>query len=101
VRKLLAAALALAILYLAFVATVFAAMHRPPEAFAGFMSHLPLPVMMAIPFERLWNRARAGSLAIGSPAPDFELPTPDRSAMVRLSELRAGRPAVLVFGSFT
>lgn len=100
-KKLVAAALVLLALYGAFVAAVFAAMHRPPERFAAFMSWLPLPAMMAIPFEPLWNRARGGDLRAGDPAPDFELPTPDGTQRVRLSEVRAGRPAVLVFGSFT
>lgn len=93
--------LVLLVVYGGFVAAVYAAMNRSPEAFAGFMAPLPMWVMMIVPFEPLWNRARGGSLDVGEPAPDFELPTPDGKQRIRLSEHRAGRPAVLVFGSFT
>ena len=39
--------------------------------------------------------------AVGEPAPDFELPTPDGKSRIRRSAFHAGRPLVLVFGSFT
>jgi peroxiredoxin len=34
-------------------------------------------------------------------APDFSLPTADRTRIVRLSSFRGDRPVVLVFGSYT
>ena len=37
----------------------------------------------------------------GDAAPDFELPSLDGERTVRLSELAADRPVVLVFGSYT
>lgn len=37
----------------------------------------------------------------GQPAPDFTLRTPDGKETVRLSEYRANKPTVLVFGNFT
>src|SRR5690606_8371059 len=80
---------------------LFWAMSQPPDAFGRIMSHVPMPLMAALPFKPLWNVARAGELEIGDAAPDFELPTYDKSAMVKLSELRGVRPVVLVFGSYT
>ena len=56
---------------------------------------------MVLPFEPMWTRARAGTLEVGEQAPDFTLPTVDRSQQVTLSEHRGERPVVLVFGSFT
>ena len=38
---------------------------------------------------------------VGDPAPDFTLPTADGQSEITLSEYAAGRPTVLVFGSFT
>ena len=38
---------------------------------------------------------------LGAPAPDFTLQTHDRKGVVNLSKQRDGRPAVLIFGSFT
>jgi peroxiredoxin len=45
--------------------------------------------------------ARAGNLAVGDAAPDFELPTLDRSRTVRLSSEYRLKPVVLIFGSYT
>ena len=88
-------------LYAAFVGWIYWMMTRPPMEFAGVMAKLPMPAMMAFPFETMWTRARAGSLTIGSPAPDFELSTVDKSQKVKLSTFRGVRPVVLVFGSYT
>jgi hypothetical protein len=57
--------------------------------------------MMILPFRPLWMSARAGHLAVGDTAPDFALPTADRSRTVRLSEEWRDRPVVLIFGSYT
>jgi hypothetical protein len=50
-------------------------------------------------------RGELGSLEpgpkLGEPAPDFTLKTHDGHDLVRLSEHRAGKPLVLIFGSFT
>jgi peroxiredoxin len=54
-----------------------------------------------VPFEPLWNFARGGNLKHGDEAPDFNLPTQDKSRQVRLSSFRGKRPVVLVFGSYT
>lgn len=62
---------------------------------------MPMPLMMALPFETLWTRARGGNVQVGDTAPDFALPTLDHSATVRLSSFRGARPVVLVFGSYT
>lgn len=61
----------------------------------------------APPNERVpnWEHTRALMLrqapAVGDPAPDFTLTTCDGSQSLRLSEFRAGRPVVLIFGSWT
>jgi len=54
-----------------------------------------------LPFEPLWNRARAGGVRVGDTAPDFRLPTLDHKDMVQLASFRGVRPVVLVFGSYT
>ncbi|HEX6504484.1 MAG TPA: hypothetical protein VF011_14685 [Terriglobales bacterium] len=83
-------------------ATVYAAMRRPPEQFGRFMMHVPGPVaFLALPFETMWMRARAGSLQVGDPAPDFSLMKLDKSGQIQLSALLAKQPVVLVFGSYT
>jgi hypothetical protein len=78
-------------------------MRQPPEHFARVMAKIPGPVPFLIfPFETLWMRARAGTLHVGSPAPDFELTKLDKTDQVQLSSLTAqNRPVVLVFGSYT
>ena len=40
-------------------------------------------------------------LSLGDAAPDFALPTTDRSRLVKLSEEWRERPVVLIFGSYT
>jgi len=47
-------------------------------------------------------QARAGSLHVGDPAPDFVLAKLDKTERVQLSALTAiGKPVVLIFGSYT
>ena len=61
------------------------------------MSKLPGPVpFLLFPFETMWLRARAGSLQIGDPAPDFSLLKVDKSATIQLSALNKLQPVVLV-----
>lgn len=80
---------------------LFRAMCLPPDRFAAIMKHVPLPFMMVLPFETLWNRARGGSVGVGDVAPDFDLETSDRKGRVKLSTYRGDKPVVLVFGSYT
>ena len=87
--------------WVGFIGLVYAEMSGPPERFGMFMSRLPMPFYFVLPFETLWSRARAGSVNVGDTAPDFELPTLDKSARVRLSSFRGSKPVVLVFGSYT
>ena len=87
--------------YALYTVGFFIVMRQAPEKFASVIAGLPMPIMMTIPFERLWTIARAGALQIGSPAPDFHLETYDRHDRVRLSERLASKPVVLVFGSYT
>jgi hypothetical protein len=99
-RILLRVVLGLALVWVAFVVVVYGWMTKPPEEFAARIARLPLPAMMAFPFETMWLKARAGALRPGDVAPDFDLQTVDRTSRVRLSGYR-GRPVVLVFGSYT
>ena len=82
---------------------IYATMRQPPETFGRVMARVPGPVaFLVFPFETLWTRARAGTLQVGSPAPDFALTKLDKSSQIQLSTLTAqGRPVVLVFGSYT
>jgi len=92
---------AILVLWVGFVAFIWRAMHRPPEAFARVMSHLPWQVFLILPFETLWTRARAGSLAVGDAVPDFSLAKLDKTGSLRLSELNRTQPVVMIFGSYT
>jgi hypothetical protein len=92
---------ALALVWLLFTGFIFWAMHQPPERFGRIMKRVPLPAMMAVPFETLWNRARAGRLRPGDTAPEFRLATAGRSSTVQLADFRGSRPVILVFGSYT
>jgi hypothetical protein len=48
-----------------------------------------------------YDQRREGSLAVGDAAPDVVLTALDGNARVRLHERLGGRPAVLIFGSYT
>lgn len=100
-RIIVVAGLVLVTAELALSAGLYWAMRQPPDVFGHFMARLPMPMMMVLPFEPLWSRARAGRVNPGDPAPDFRLPTLDHQATVRLSSFRGDRPVVLVFGSYT
>ncbi len=101
-RLLLGFLVALIVAYLAFGTLIWHAMHQPPEAFARVMAKMPGPVVFLLfPFETLWTHARAGTLNIGDPAPDFSLLKVDHSGSVQLSALNRQQPVVLVFGSYT
>ncbi len=102
-RRLVAAFAMLALLWVAACGALYAVMRQSPENFARVMARVPGPVaFLVLPFETLWMRARAGSLQVGDPAPDFSLAKLDKSAQVRLSALTAqGQPVVLIFGSYT
>jgi hypothetical protein len=86
--------------YIVFLAAMFVVMKQPPQRFGQIMRHFPMPAMMVLPFEPMWNVARGGTLQVGDTAPDFTLPRTDHSRDERLSAYR-GRPVVLVFGSYT
>jgi hypothetical protein len=78
------------------------AMHQSPEVFGGVMARMPMPAFFVLPFETLWNRARAGHLNPGDPAPDFALKQlQGTEAPVEMAGLWQDRPVVLVFGSYT
>jgi hypothetical protein len=77
------------------------AMHKSPEQFGRFMSHMPGIIFLFAPFETFWTHARAGNLKLGDAAPDFTLPTLDKTSQVTLESFRNKKPVVLVFGSYT
>lgn len=98
---LLVCAATLFVFWLGFVAYIDWAMHQPPEVFGSVMKRLPMPAYFLFPFETMWTHARAGHLAVGSTAPDFDLETYDKSGRMQLSSFRGKQPVVLVFGSYT
>ena len=87
--------------YVVFLAGMFVVMCQPPARFGQIMAHVPMPVMVIVPFEPMWNLARGGETRVGEMAPDFALPTVDRKSQVNLASFRGKRPVVLVFGSYT
>ena len=94
--------LVLAVVYVACGGFIWWSMRQPPEKFGRVMSKMPGPVpFLLFPFETLWTHARAGTLNVGDPAPDFSLMKLDKSGLVHLSELNQRQPVVLVFGSYT
>jgi hypothetical protein len=89
------------VLWVGFVSFMWRIMHRSPEAFGRVMMHMPWEVFLVVPFETLWTQARAGTVHVGDPAPDFSLTKLDKSGTVRLSELNKAQPVVMIFGSYT
>jgi hypothetical protein len=65
----------------------------------GFYGYFALVKAGILKYNR-YDRRERGSLKVGSPAPDLALTRYDGTP-VRLSELWAARPVVLVFGSCT
>ena len=65
------------------------------------MSHLPWEVFLILPFETMWNGARAGTVHVGDAAPDFSLTKLDKSGTVTLSNLNRTQAVVMIFGSYT
>ncbi len=100
-KIVLAALLTCVVAYAAIAAVLYAAMSQTPERFGAFMSHVPGPAMMVLPFRPLWMSARAGTLHVGDAAPDFTLPPLHGEGAVTLSQEYRTRPVVLVFGSYT
>ena len=88
-------------LYGVFLAGMFVVLCQPPQRFGRIMRHFPMPAMMIVPFEPMWNIARGGATRVGAMAPGFVLETVDRKTEVRLASFRGDRPVVLVFGSYT
>ncbi len=87
--------------YTAFVFGMFVVMCQSQRRFGQIMRHFPMPLMAILPFVPVWNIARRGTTRVGEMAPDFSLPTIDRSFEVTLSSFRGKQPVVLVFGSYT
>jgi hypothetical protein len=103
IKAILATLCVIATLWVIASISIYRVMRRPPEEFGRVMAKIPQPTaFFVLPFETLWLRARAGTLAVGDRAPDFTLTMLDKTASVQLSSLNAqGKPVVLVFGSYT
>jgi hypothetical protein len=101
VRLLVRIGVAVVLVHALLSAALFTAMRKPPMQFASVMSKLPMVSMLVLPFESLWNIARAGDLKVGDLAPDFRLQTYDKSTWVQLSSFHDERPVALIFGSYT
>jgi len=91
---------AIAALYALLSAALYLVMLRPPGTIAAIFNHVPWPAWVALPMRPMWLRARAGALRVGDEAPAFDLASHDGRSRVSLASLR-GKPAVLVFGSYT
>ena len=87
--------------HLALTASLYWAMRQTPDRFGRVMKHVPMPMMLVLPFETLWMHARAGAVQAGDLAPDFRLPTLDHKSTVELASFRGSQPVVLIFGSYT
>jgi hypothetical protein len=90
-----------AILWIVATAGIYLAMRQPPERFGAIMNHMPRVAMMVLPFRPLWMSARAGTLQVGDPAPEFTLPVLRGDSTVTLSAEYRQKPVVLIFGSYT
>ena len=101
VRRLWMAIFSISATYLLILVTVLALMFFPPDKFALAISKVPDPLVAIVRFRQFWLFARAGSLRVGDPAPEFRLETIDRKERVQLSSFRGQKPVVLVFGSYT
>jgi len=97
-RAVLATLLAV---YVLFLVAMFVVMRQPPDRFGQIMKHFPMPALMLVPFEPMWNVARGGEIDVGERAPEFNLRTADKRERVSLSSFRGQKPVVLVFGSYT
>jgi hypothetical protein len=91
---------AAAALYAVLSAALYTVMRQPPDVIGSVFKRTPWPMFAVLPMERLWLRAREGTLRVGDTAPAFDLAAFDKRSRVRLESLR-GKPAVLVFGSYT
>jgi len=100
-RILLRIVIGVAVVYALATAALYVAMSQPPERFGAIMAKVPMPAMIVLPFEPLWLSARQGKLRAGDTAPDFSLPTLDRSRVVTLSAVVREQPVALIFGSYT
>jgi type I thyroxine 5'-deiodinase len=92
---------AIAVVYCATAATLFALMRQSNLVAGKTLASVPGPAFAVLPMEWMWCEARKGGLAVGDPAPEFELSARDGGAPVRLSAARRDRPVVLVFASYT
>jgi hypothetical protein len=90
----------LAAVYVVLSAALYVVMLRPPATIASIFNHVPWPAWVALPMRPMWLHARGGALRVGDEAPAFDLASHDGTSRVSLASLR-GKPAVLVFGSYT
>lgn len=88
-KWLLRGVVALVLVYVVLCGSVEIAMMQTPERFGAFMKRMPAPVVWGpTSARRMWLWARRGDLAVGDPAPDFNLrTTQDRARRVSLSSL--------------
>ena len=84
---------------------LYGVMRQSPERFGRVMAKIPGPIpFLVFPFETLWMQARAGTLWVGNPAPDFALAAwalhmtlrnGDRAALSKPVTLRGGATVAL------
>lgn len=100
-RTLLEISLILLLTYSFLFVGVYIVMCQKPDVISRIMARTPGIFLLVFPFKPMWLSARRGNLNVGDEAPDFSLETYDKKSRVRLSDLRAKKPVVLVFGSYT
>jgi peroxiredoxin len=91
----------LGMLYGTAAAVLFVMMRQSNVVAGKALALVPRAAFAVLPMETMWCEARKGHLAVGAPAPDFDLAARDGSGRVRLSSIRTEKPVVLVFGSYT
>jgi hypothetical protein len=76
--------------------------HLSPKDLTGMMAFMnAMPVEQRASFMRFLSERETHAPAVGSLAPDFELPSLGRGQKVRLSDFRGHKPVALIFGSYT
>jgi hypothetical protein len=65
----------------------------------GFFGYMQLVKAGVLRYNR-WDRRERGALKVGDPAPSVDL-VPYAGGTLRLADLWAGKPVLLVFGSCT
>jgi len=76
--------------------------HLSQKDLTGMMAFMnAMPVEQRASFMRFLSERETHAPAVGSSAPDFELPKLGGGQKIRLSDFRGHKPVALIFGSYT